>query len=110
MGFDSKVSRLQNAALSDSFFGTEIIYRPRAGGFFHLKGIFFNDFSEKNSSMDAEIFSQQLNVDLKLSDLSFTPKEDDTVEIKNQIYRVNSIKYDGLGMATLFLYQNENKN
>ena len=107
MSFRDKTSKLLDSALS--VFGEEnkILFRPKSGGTFTIRGIFDETWEEVDPETLLVISSTQPNVGIKTSELGFTPMSGDEVDIIGVSYRITDVQEDGQGGDTLFLHKVE---
>lgn len=82
----------------------EIVYEPKAGGSFEIRGVFDDRGEEIDPDTEQLVSTNIYTLGVKLDDLPFTPDKGDSVTIKNQLYRVINALEDGVpGVSTVLV-------
>lgn len=104
MSFRAATDRLQEAA--ERIFQEEIaaVYHVVATGAKHAVPVIFDD---EHTSMQlfggVEVSRTSPTADLRLSQLSPAPKQDDEINVRGQDYMITDVQPDGHGMVSLIL-------
>lgn len=91
---------------SINVFGELITHSPQAVEPYTFKAIFDNESSviDPNSGMAVMLEKPQINV--LLSDMKVVPKKGDTIAVRSKNYKIEQIKPDGQGGASIMLKLN----
>ena len=96
MTFADSTARMNEACLR--VFGSDVIYRPQAGGQASVRGVLeaTRETEDTAPGVYAVLF-------VRLTDLPVPPQRGDQVEIAGATYKVFGIEADGQGGVTLAL-------
>ncbi|MBI4209525.1 MAG: hypothetical protein HY538_07460 [Deltaproteobacteria bacterium] len=103
MSFEARVDRLLQSALFH--LGRSVSYQPLTGGIFLIRAIWDESFEQVDPESGAVIASNAPRMGVRLKDLPFTPRKEDTVVREQTPYRVIDSQEDGQGGATLLLHR-----
>ena len=96
MSFADSTARMNEACLR--VFGSDVIYRPQAGGQVSIRGVLeaTRETEDAAPGVYAVLF-------VRLADLPVPPQRGDQAEIAGAAYKVFGIEADGQGGVTLAL-------
>lgn len=86
-------------------FGETIIYQPKVGPPFQLRGIFEDATSYRDIDSVVDLEGSTALVDFLTDDLTFKPLRSDTVLIKRtgKVYKMLKCEYDGFSRTRCWL-------
>lgn len=84
--------------------GIDVIYRPKSGGSFNIRGVFDDRAIEVDPDTEIVVSSNVFTLGIKLTDLPNYPVKGDIVIIKNIKYRVIDSKEDGVPDVSTVLF------
>ena len=84
--------------IGNRLFGSDVVYTFANGDSKNIKGIFSNTYVEVEG-----IVSVRPTLQIRLSDLSSSPRKGDSVLVSDTSYRVLESRIDGYGGSTLIL-------
>lgn len=103
MSFLAKAEKLLDVAKRN--LGEDILYRHASGGSVSIKALWNNQYELIDPDTEALVSSNQPHVGVILKDLLEPPKQDDTLEFLEKVYKIVDIQEDGQGAAQLFLFK-----
>ena len=86
-------------------FGEAVVYTPSGLSSVSITGIFDNLYEVIDPNTGAIITATQPILGLRNSDLAQLPRQDDTLNVRGQDYRVKEVQVDGQGGSKLFLHE-----
>lgn len=98
----------QTGAVLDSCmgaFGEDIEYTPSGGSPVSTVGIFDNEYQAIDPNTGAIVTSTGPILGVKNENLPQAPREEDTVAVRGQQYRVIQVQTDGQGGSKLLLHK-----
>lgn len=102
--FRDRVSRILNHSKNN--FGEKCtIYPKDSGGSFEIVGIFDNDYEAIDPDTEQVVSANQPILGVNLFDFEFEIKTGDELKIRNLFYRINDVREDGQGGASLILHR-----
>lgn len=101
--FASLVSNAQDSI--KSILGEDVIFEPRAGGSFPIRGVFNERFEEVDVQTSQLVSSQKPNCGIKRSDIDRDPKKHDFMVIRGKRYVIEDCQEDGEGWLELLLFE-----
>lgn len=87
-------------------FGEQVTYQPAAGGSFEITAIVATSYVGIDADTGAQVSTNSPVASVKLTDFdphAVTPAIDDQVTVRGNLFRVDDVRKDGEGGATLFL-------
>lgn len=88
-----------------SIFGSTVIYTPSGGSAITIKGIYRDQYLGLDSQTGYTIATERPHVSIRNSDLSFKPKQGDTLQVENKNFKVTSVQKDGDAGTIIFLHK-----
>lgn len=84
--------------------GTEVIYTPKTGGIFNIRGVFDDRGEEIDPDSERLISTNAFTLGIKFADLPKLPVKGDRVQIQGVKYQVINILEDGALDASTVLH------
>ena len=101
--FRDKVNKILNHCKKE--FGEEATLYPVDGGTYIIQGIFDNEYEAVDPETEQLISANQPIFGVNLFDLNIELKPKSRIKIRNLFYRINEVREDGQGGASLILHR-----
>jgi hypothetical protein len=101
--FRTRVDRVLNHCTN--IFGEEIIFYPKKGGVYKVRGVFDNEYRTIDPDTEQVLSVNQPALGINLNDFPIEISIEDSVKVRGLLFKIVDKREDGQGGALLMLHK-----